>query len=94
MGPEVNVWNCHHVRRSVGKSIRFILWFSLAEEAKIRFVQADGSVSTNIVSFSPDVADTHLIITYTFEWEFPSVEKDTPEHSDLTNDMSLVGVPR
>ncbi|KAH6970537.1 hypothetical protein BKA56DRAFT_736034 [Ilyonectria sp. MPI-CAGE-AT-0026] len=58
----------------------------------IRFVQADGSVSTNIVSFHSEVSDTNLMLTYVFEWEFPSIQAGTSEHKELTKDMSTMAI--
>ncbi|KAH7012971.1 hypothetical protein EDB80DRAFT_834692 [Ilyonectria destructans] len=58
----------------------------------IRFAQSEGSVSTNLISFYPDVSDINLMLTYIFEWDFPSVKEGTPEHKELLTEMSTMAI--
>ncbi|KAJ4311309.1 hypothetical protein N0V84_010514 [Fusarium piperis] len=63
---------------------------TVAEEVfvQIKFTQAEGSISTNLVSFDDSLSEDSLWLTYTFEWEWPEVQKDTPEYDELTKAMS------
>ncbi|RSL45707.1 hypothetical protein CEP51_016043 [Fusarium floridanum] len=54
----------------------------------IRFQQAEGSVSTNLISFHPSVSDTNLMLTYIFEWDWPTIKEGTAEHKELLTEMS------
>ncbi|RSL81046.1 hypothetical protein CEP52_017278 [Fusarium oligoseptatum] len=57
-------------------------------DREIRFQQAEGSVSTNLISFHPSVSDTNLMLTYIFEWDWPTIKEGTAEHKELVTEMS------
>ncbi|KAM5350208.1 hypothetical protein ACJ41O_006713 [Fusarium nematophilum] len=40
---------------------------------QIKFTQAEGSTSTNLVSFDDSLSEDSLWLTYTFEWEWPEM---------------------
>ncbi|CAI6038967.1 hypothetical protein V2G26_010836 [Clonostachys chloroleuca] len=61
-------------------------------ELWIRFEQSDGSVSTNLVSFQPDMSETNLMLTYIFDWDFPSVQEGTEDHKKLLYEMSEMAI--
>ncbi|KAK6440847.1 hypothetical protein LTR95_002928 [Oleoguttula sp. CCFEE 5521] len=50
---------------------------------KVDFHQPNGSLIVNTVSEGPLLDGKDLNMTYTFEWRYPDVEKDSDRHKEL-----------
>ncbi|KAK6437231.1 hypothetical protein LTR95_006577 [Oleoguttula sp. CCFEE 5521] len=50
---------------------------------EVDFHQPNGSLITNTVSEGPGLDGQDLHMTYTFEWRYPDVEKDSDRHKEL-----------
>ncbi|OQN97550.1 hypothetical protein B0A48_16704 [Cryoendolithus antarcticus] len=53
------------------------------EVKEVDFHQPDGSLIVNTVSEGSSLDGKDLNMTYTFEWRYPDVEKDSDRHKEL-----------
>lgn len=51
--------------------------------AKVDFIQPDGAIITNTVSFGAGQDGTELFMTYTFEWRHADLEEGSEQHKAL-----------